>query len=74
VKGVSLLRQTFTVPEISCEHCKSTIEGALKPLTGVAEAVVEIEAKRVGVQYDPEVVTKGQLVAAIEDAGYDVPG
>lgn len=67
------MRLTISVPEISCGHCKSSIEGALKPLGGVAEATVEIDAKTVAVEYDPGVVSRDQIVAAIEDVGYEVP-
>ena len=66
------MRQTLSVPEVSCEHCKSTIEGALAPLAGVTSASVEIEAKNVDVEFDPDVVQLDALVAAIEEVGYDV--
>ena len=59
---------TYSVPEISCGHCKSTIEGAVQALGGIDSVEVDIDAKTV-------TVTGGDgeaIVAAIEDAGYDV--
>lgn len=59
---------TYSVPEISCGHCKETIEGALSGVDGVASAVVDVEAKTVTVDGgDVETV-----IGAIEDVGFDV--
>ncbi len=68
------MRQTFSVPDVSCGHCKGAIESALQPMNGVDEAVVDIDAKRVDVSFDEGIVTRDQVVAAIEDAGYAVAG
>jgi copper chaperone len=64
---------TISVPEIHCDHCKHSIEGALAPLPGVASARVDVEARTVAVEVDERVTDRGRLVAAIEDQGYDVP-
>ena len=59
---------TYSVPEISCGHCKSTIEGAVRGLGGVKSVEVDVDAKTVTVDGgDGDAV-----VTAIEDAGYDV--
>ena len=64
---------TISVPEIHCDHCKHSIEGALTPLPGVRSAQVDIDARTVTVEFDQARVERDQLVAAIEDQGYDVP-
>jgi copper chaperone len=64
---------TISVPEIHCDHCKHSIEGALAPLPGVAWARVDVEARTVAVEVDETLTDRGRLVAAIEDQGYDVP-
>ncbi|HKQ02508.1 MAG TPA: cation transporter [Actinomycetes bacterium] len=64
---------TISVPEIHCDHCKQSIEGALAPLPGVASARVDIEARTVTVEVDETLTNRSGLVAAIEDQGYDVP-
>jgi copper chaperone len=64
---------TISVPEIHCDHCKHSIEGALAPMPGVTSARVDIPARTVTVEVDETVTNREQLVAAIEDQGYDVP-
>ncbi len=59
---------TLSVPEISCGHCKETIEGAVGALDGVARAEVDVDAKTVTVDGgDP-----AAIIGAIEGAGFDV--
>lgn len=65
--------ETIGVPEIHCDHCKRSIEGALNPLEGVSEATVNVPAKQVTVAYDADVVSRDALIRAIEDQGYEVP-
>ncbi len=64
---------TISVPEIHCDHCKHSIEGALAPLPGVRSARVDVDARTVTVEVDQTRVDRGQLVAVIEEQGYDVP-
>lgn len=66
------MQQTYKVPEVSCGHCKSSIEGALQPLAGVQSATVDIDNKMVTVDFDDAVVDSARLVQAIESAGYGV--
>jgi copper chaperone len=63
---------TLSVPEIHCGHCKSSIEGAVGSLEGVARADVDIEARTVELSFG-EPATLEAIVAAIEDQGYAVP-
>lgn len=65
--------ETIAVPDIHCDHCKTSIEGALLPLDGVDQARVDIEARQVTVEYDASTTDRDVLVSAIEDQGYDVP-
>lgn len=64
---------TIAVPEIHCDHYKSSIEDALAPVDGVTRARVDIDARQVTVDYDETVVDRGALITVIEDLGYDVP-
>jgi copper chaperone len=65
--------ETISVPEIHCEHCQTSIEGALRPVEGVRDATVDIPARTVTVEYDETTVQRPDLIAAIEDQGYEVP-
>jgi len=67
-----MTRMRFDVPEISCDHCRHSLEGALGPVAGVHQASVDIDAKTVTVSYAPESVDAARLVAVIEEQGYDV--
>lgn len=65
--------ETIAVPEIHCHHCRTSIEGALAPLDGVARASVDIDTRRVTVDYDEAIIDRDALIHAIEDQGYEVP-
>jgi copper chaperone len=71
--GCAMVTETISVPEIHCDHCKTSIEGALASIGGVQEATVDIPARTVTVAYDDASVDHGDLVAAIEEQGYEVP-
>lgn len=66
--------ETIAVPEIHCDHCRTSIEGALTPLDGVGHATVDIDARQVTVDYDDAAIDRAALVRAIKDQGYEVPG
>ncbi|AQL44710.1 heavy metal transporter (plasmid) [Halorientalis sp. IM1011] len=59
---------TLTVQGMTCEHCEQTVEEALEGVTGVRDAHVDRNAEQVTVDGDAD---EAQLVAAVEDAGYD---
>ncbi|HZA83865.1 MAG TPA: cation transporter [Actinomycetes bacterium] len=67
------MTETISVPEIHCDHCKTSIEGALVSIGGVEGATVDIAARTVTVAYDDASVDRSELVAAIEEQGYEVP-
>jgi copper chaperone len=68
------MREVFNVPDVSCAHCKSTIETALAPLPGVQGAEVDVDGRSVAVDFDETVVDRASVVRAIEAAGYPVAG
>jgi copper chaperone len=63
---------TLSVPAIHCDHCKSSIEGALGGLEGVASAEVSVEEKTVTVAFDETAVGMDAIKETIEDQGFDV--
>jgi copper chaperone len=64
--------ETLSVPDISCNHCKMSIEGATGALTGVAESTVDIPGKTVTITYEAETLRLDEIVTAIEEQGYEV--
>jgi copper chaperone len=67
-----MTNQTLSVPDISCEHCKTSIEGAVGPLKGVDFVEVAIDDRSVAIDYDGADSTFQTIVAAIEEQGYEV--
>jgi copper chaperone CopZ len=61
--------RTYSVPGISCGHCKNAIEGELAPLEGVESALVDIDAKTVTVVGE---ITEADVRAAVDEAGYEI--
>ena len=59
-------------PGCSERHCKLNIEESLEEVNGVGGCNVDLDAKRVTVDYDPAAVDPTAITAAIEDAGYPV--
>jgi copper chaperone CopZ len=62
----------LSVPDISCEHCVTTINGTLGALTGVESVATDIPSKTVRLAYDPAQVSLERIVAALDDEGYPV--
>ena len=60
------------VPTVHCRSCKLNIEESLEEVAGVDGCNVDLDAKRVIVEYDPAAVDPATITAAIEDAGYPV--
>ncbi len=59
-------------PDISCEHCQRTIEGDIGKLQGVSQVKVDIPQQTVSIHYDPQTITRDQIVAEMDDIGYPV--
>jgi copper chaperone len=63
-------RLTYSVPGMSCGHCRAAITSGVEKVAGVASVDVDLDAKRVtvaGSEFDDAAVR-----AAIDEAGYDV--
>ena len=65
---------TLLVPGISCGHCKSSIEGAVASMDGVARVEVSVVKRTVNVEYDPAQLDLAAIVNAIDDQGFEVDG
>lgn len=61
--------RSYEVPDISCGHCKTAIEGEVGALTQVDQVTVDIDTRTVTVTGDADDTT---IHAAIEEAGYAV--
>jgi len=61
---------TYSVPGVSCAHCKHAIEGEVSQVQGVASVEVDLDAKTVTISGEP--LDEAALVGAIDEAGYEV--
>lgn len=62
------------VPEVHCDHCKSSLEGAVSALPGVSSVEVLVADATIDVAYDDGAVELDTIKSAIEDQGYAVFG
>lgn len=63
---------TLSVPDMSCEHCVKSIDGALTGLDGVEQVTVDLPTKTVALRYQPTTVSLQQIETALDDAGYTI--
>ena len=61
---------TIKVDGMSCGGCVKSVTGVLTALDGVARAEVSLEQKQAVVEFDAGKLTRDQLKAVIEDAGF----
>jgi copper chaperone len=61
---------TYSVPGMSCGHCRTAITSEVKKVAGVASVDVDLDAKRVIVA--GEDLDNAAVRAAIDEAGYDI--
>jgi len=58
------------VTGMTCGHCQAKVEKALKSLTGVYTAIIDLPDGEAEIDFDDDSVTTDQLIAAITKAGY----
>lgn len=62
--------KTFTVPNISCGHCKMRIEKTLNGLDGISSASADVKTKAVSVEWDESKLGWNEIKAALDKVGY----
>jgi copper chaperone len=60
---------TYTVPDMSCGHCKHSVSSELREVAGVDAVDVDLDTKLVTVRGRD--LDDAALRAAIEEAGYE---
>lgn len=61
--------KTFTVPNISCEHCVHTVKMEVGDLTGVQSVAADAETKEVTVAWD-EPANWEKIEALLKEINY----
>ena len=60
------------VEGMSCQHCVNTIKKAVGEIIGVSGVNMDLQAKKVTVEWDPKILTLESVKKVIEDQGYEV--
>jgi copper chaperone len=58
----------LSIPEMSCGHCKASVEKAVASVDPAAKVAVDLTTRRVDVS---SVSTTAALIAALKVAGYE---
>ncbi|KAK9070157.1 hypothetical protein SSX86_010557 [Deinandra increscens subsp. villosa] len=61
----------FIIRGMTCAACVNSLEGILRKLPGVKRAIVALATSLGEVEYDPSIISKEEIVNAIEDAGFE---
>lgn len=61
---------TYSVPGVSCAHCRAAITAEVQNVDGVDAVDVDLDAKRVTVT--GTALDDAAVRAAIDEAGYDI--
>lgn len=64
--------KALKVEGMSCSHCENTVKNAVGSLNGVVSVNVDLNGKKVVVEFEPEKVSIDTIKAVIEDQGYEV--
>lgn len=60
----------LSITGMTCGSCVRHVTDALRGVSGVGEARVDLQGGRATVEYDSATVTTAQMVQAVEEAGY----
>jgi Cu+-exporting ATPase len=69
--AVATTELTFDVSDMTCASCVDHVEGALKELRGVQDAVVNLGLNTARVTYIPGVVSTSSMKRAVREVGYE---
>lgn len=61
---------TLSIPEISCGHCTSSIDAALRELDGIKSVESSVADKTTTVEFAEEIISEGAIIEIIDDIGF----
>lgn len=70
-KGKIIMKKTFKVNGMMCEHCKANVEKALNTIQSIKETEIDLESKNVTISSECE-IGNDEIKEVIENAGYSV--
>jgi len=72
-EGLEIVQEDFPVQGLDCADCAQLLEKAVSRVRGVTGARADVVKSSVRVEYAPQEAQPGEIVQAIERAGYAVP-
>ncbi|MCK9292066.1 MAG: heavy metal translocating P-type ATPase [Bacteroidales bacterium] len=70
--GVTTVKQTIPVLELSCAACAVSAESMIKSISGVLDAAVNFASMNVAVEYLPNMTDPFAMKKALQSIGYDM--
>lgn len=70
--GVSTVKNTFPVLEMSCASCAASAETVVKNRSGIVAASVNFATGNLKVEYLPNMIQPADIKKAVQAAGYDL--
>ena len=61
---------SFSVPGMTCGHCKQAVTGELEKLAGITTVDVDLDTKKVVVS-GAQPIAWDDIVAAVDEAGFE---
>ena len=71
---VPAAKTTLNIGGMTCDSCVAHVEEALKSVSGVVDAAVNLATEKATVEYVPGVAGLAELRQAVHDSGYRVEG
>src|SRR5256885_14369196 len=68
--GRAMANIKLRVTGMTCGHCQAKVEKALKSVSGVYSAVIDLPDGEAEVDFDDDRITTDQLVAAVGEGGH----
>ncbi len=62
---------TLKVEGMTCDHCVRRVTKGLTQIDGISEVEVSLEDKQAKFKYDPSLVAMNDVIAKINDLGYE---
>lgn len=63
--------QTFAIEGMTCASCAQTVEKAVRKLSGVEKASVNLATEKLQVSYNPSAISVADVTGAVSNSGYE---
>ena len=67
-----MIKSIIKVDGMSCEHCVKAVTKAVNALPGIGAVNIDLKAKTVTVEHDPNHTALEKIEYTIQEEGYDI--